>query len=110
VRVEDLTDRELMGWYEHWNQSQQTNTEELTADYISRFINYVSKQYEKEAPLGRFHTKWADFIRFASSGVHRDNGESRTGDSDLSGTADSTGDVSESDLDDLPVVQPEREV
>ena len=119
-----LTDRELMDWWIYW----QTNVplpEDSKETSVELFVKYLNKQSEREAPIDytifgtrELGIKWLDYIRtgdptqygFGPGNLARDWKASRRLDRDHSGSSSGTGDVSESNLDDMPVVHPQREV
>jgi hypothetical protein len=117
-----LTDKELMDWWIYWTTNVPM-PEDSSETSVELFVKYLTKQSEREAPLdytkfgGReLGAKWLDYIRagdtshFGPGYAGRDFKASRRNNRNHSGSSSSTGDVSESNLDDMPVVHPQREV
>jgi len=128
MNAQVLTDRELMDWWIYWTTNvplpeDSKETSETLETSVELFVKYLNKQSEKEAPLDytifgtrELGIKWLDYIRagdtshFGPGYASRDFKASRRNNRDHSGSSSSTGDVSESNLDDMPVVHPQREV
>lgn len=118
MNAQVLTDRELMGWWIYWQTNvplpeDSKETSETLETSVELFVKYLAKQSEREAPLdytkfgGReLGTKWLDYIR----GAGRDFKASRRNNRNHSGSSSGTGNVGESNLDDMRILHPEREV
>lgn len=109
MKIDALTDKELVGWWNYWTSNVPV-PEDSKETSVELFVKYLNKQSEREAPIDfnifgghELGIQWIKYIRTGDS-------KSRRLDRDHSGSSSGTGDVSESNLDDMPVVHPQREV
>ena len=113
MKIDELTDRELVGWWTYWVRNYPPVADQKQTS-VELFSNYLYKQREREAPIDfsifggiQLGNQWINYIRTGDSTKFRnfDGADDRDHGSGPSGP----GNVSESNLDDRPVVHPERE-